>query len=281
MKAKTVNEQSIDVMEVSRGRIDFFLIGKSPLICNAMSEKAKRELLVPSAKKNAAAKAASLKHDVLDEYRSSVYRSRDPEGPTEIVMKATAFKGALMSAALDLPGTSKAQIGRLAYVEGDEVAIYGVPEIMLAVTKSADMKRTPDVRTRAIIPQWCAAVSVIFTKPILKDRDVVNLMAAAGITQGVGDWRVQKGSGNYGQFALVEPSDKEFKKIIGDGGRDQQRAALNDPVPYDSETESLLAWYEVEVKRRGFKAVKGDPEKRSPVTGITSMTIAEFLEPKQ
>jgi hypothetical protein len=160
-----------------------------------------------------------------------------------------------MSAALDLPGTSKTQIGRLAYVENDEVPIYGIPELLMSVTRSAGIDKTPDVRTRAILPRWACFISVQFTKPILKEQAIVNLMAAAGITQGVGDWRVQKGSGNYGQFALTDPSDKAFQEIVKTGGREAQDAAIAEPICYDSETEELLAWFDVEVKRRGFKAV--------------------------
>jgi hypothetical protein len=28
---------------------------------------------------------------------------------------------------------------------------------------------------------------------------------------------------------------------------------LADPVPFDSETDELLSWYDTEVRRRGFK----------------------------
>jgi hypothetical protein len=251
----TAKATEISIMEVQRGRIEFMVRGESPLICNAMSAKARQQLLLPPPKKNAAEKASSLKHNPLDEFRSSMYFARDPNSPTRIVAKATAFKGALMSAALDLPGTSKSQIGRLAYVENDEVPIYGIPELLMSVTRSADMNKTPDVRTRAILPRWACFISVQFTKPILKEQAIVNLMAAAGITQGVGDWRVQKGSGNYGQFALTDPSDKAFQEIVKTGGREAQDAAIAEPICYDSETEELLAWFDVEVKRRGFKAV--------------------------
>lgn len=251
----TKKDTEISVMEVTRGRIEFLVLGNSPLICNAMSAKARQQLLMPPPRKNAAERAASLKHNPLEEFRASMYYARDPNSPTRIVAKATAFKGALMSAALDLPGTSKAQIGRLAYVENDEIPIYGIPELMMSVTRSADMNKTPDVRTRAILPEWAAYVTVQFTKPILKEQAIVNLMAAAGITQGIGDWRVQKGSGNYGQFELTDPSNATFKRIVKDFGKDAQDKAIAEPVCYDSETEELLDWFHEEVKRRGFKEV--------------------------
>lgn len=247
-------EIEISVMQVSRGHVQFKVLGDSPLICNAMSAKVREQLLLPPAKKNAASKAATLKHDPMAEYRRSVYTSRDEESDALIVVKATAFKGAMRSAAIDLPGSNKAQIGRLAYVVGDEVQIFGVPKIMCSVTRSADINKTPDVRTRAIIENWAATIDVEFTEPILKQEAIVNLMAAAGITQGVGDWRVQKGSGNFGRFSLVGADDPAFLDIVNVGGRAAQELALLDPVAYDSETEELLSWFEVEAKRRGFTA---------------------------
>lgn len=44
-------------------------------------------------------------------------------------MLSTSFKGAIRSAALDMPGAKKAQIGRLTYIAGDFVGIYGVPKL--------------------------------------------------------------------------------------------------------------------------------------------------------
>jgi hypothetical protein len=143
----------------------------------------------------------------------------------------------------------------LAYVEGDEIPIYGIPQLLMSVTRSADMNKTPDVRTRAILPKWACRIAIQYTTPLLKEQAIINLLAAAGITQGVGDWRVQKGSGNYGQFSLVSPDDKEFVRIIKEGGKNAQDKAIADPVCYDSETEELLSWFHVETKRRGFKEV--------------------------
>ena len=244
----------VQIMEVDQGVIECCILGQSPLICNAMSQKVTHELLLPAAKKNAAARASNLKHNPQEEFRASMYKDKG-DGPTRVIIPATAFKGALMSAALDIPGSSKAQIGRLAYVASDYVPIYGIPQIMMSVTRCADIKRTPDVRTRAIIPHWACFLTIKYVKPILKDQAIMNLLSAAGITQGIGDWRVQKGSGNYGQFALVGIDDKGFRSVIENGAREAQDEAIENPETYDSETDELFSWFKAEVKRRGFKEV--------------------------
>jgi len=249
--AKTTTE--ISVLEVNFGKMDLYIIGTTPLICNRMSEKALRELLFPKGRKTDSDKASNLKHNPLEEFRSSPYRLPDDDAPTLIAGLSTWFKKSMATAALDMPGAKKTQIGRLTFVEGERVPIYGIPQILCSVTRSADINKTPDVRTRAILPKWCAKVTVSYSQPILREKSVLNLIAAAGMTIGVGDWRGEKGSGNYGSYRLAGPEDKEWKQIVSTGGRAQQIEAMENPVAYDDDTSELLAWFDVEVKRRGFK----------------------------
>ena len=253
MAIKKEDSGEVFIMKVDKGMADFCILGTSPLICNAMSEKVKGELLLPKGKKTAAEKASSLKHEPLVEYRDSPYIDTRDDAPTRILLRSSMFKGAMKTAALDIPGAKKAQIGRLTYVMGDWVSLYGVPQIFCSVTRSADMNRTPDVRTRAILPQWACRISVQYVQPIIKLQSVANLLAAGGITSGIGDWRIEKGSGSFGSYEIVDEDDPRYVAVVNAGGRQFQDEALKDPSAYDDETEKLLAWYTVEVKRRGFK----------------------------
>ena len=243
----------IQIIQVNTGTITVAVVGTTPLILNRLSEKAKRELLLPAPKKTAADKASKLKHDPLEEFRASPVTLRDEAEPTLLAMPATAFKGAMRTAALDLPGAKKSQIGRLTYIGAEYVGIYGVPKVYSTIVRSADMNRTPDVRTRCIVPRWAAVMSITFVKPIMREQAIANLLAAAGITVGVGDFRPEKGAGNYGQFEVVGMDDQRLLEIMKTGGRAAQVEAMADPESYDDETDELLAWFNVEVRRRGFK----------------------------
>lgn len=227
----------------------FQLLGQTPLIFNAMSEKAKHELLFPSKKKNKHEKETTMKHDPLAEFRGSMYRSQDEKSPTLLYMPSTAFKKAMSSAALDIPGVAKTEIGRLCWVVGTTVPIYGVPKLRMDVVRMANMNRTPDVRTRACLDQWCAQITVEFIQPNLTATDITNLLASAGIIRGVGDFRVEKGAGTFGQFELVSADDASVKTIMREG-RKAQLAAYEAPECYDEESTSLFDWYEKEVVRR-------------------------------
>lgn len=242
----------LEILKVNKGRVSFCILGTTPIILNRLSQKAMRELLAPKGRKTAADKARAPKHVPLAEFRSSPYLNRDPKSPTHIEHLASAFKKAMTGAALDLPGASKAQIGRLLWVEGERIGIYGVPKLFMSPVRSADMNKTPDIRTRAIIPEWAARITVSFVQPMLKEHSVANLLASAGITQGIGDWRNEKGSGTYGGFVLVDDKDADFKHRVKVGGYKAQVRAMETPDFYDEETEELYRWCDGTLRERGF-----------------------------
>lgn len=243
--------KGIEIQELDRGTISLAVVGTTPFICNRASEKVMRGLLMPKGKKTAAEKQSSLKHEPLEEFRSSPYTLRDETAPTLLAFLSVAFKRAMMTAALDDPsGAKKSQIGRLVRLEGERVPLYGVPQMFMAVTRSADINRTPDVRTRAILPKWAMLLELTYAKPILQQKSVLNLFAKGGVFSGVGDWRTEKGSGNYGSFRLAGADDPELEEILATGGRAAQIAALNSPAFYDDETEALFTWWQAEYATR-------------------------------
>lgn len=251
---KTKTEETLDFVEVQQGTFDAYLLGRSPLIMNSMSNKVLYELLLPRGRKSTAERAMTLKHDPVREYRDAFYYAREENGQTRVCLPAVVFKKAIMGAAVDIPGARKAQLGRLLHVEGDEVPIFGLPQLFMSVTRSADMKRTPDVRTRPLFPSWCAKISVTYVEPLLTAAVVTKLLAAAGMIQGVGDYRVEKGSGNYGQFEMVSPSHPQVKHLMKNEGREAQIDAIANPVLYDTETESLMSYFRSEIQRRGLES---------------------------
>lgn len=242
--------EHIVVNPVKWSTIRVALVGDSPLIPNRVSEKAKRELLMPKAKKNAAEKASTLKHDPLTEFRGSPYAMGRGEHPTHLAALSAWFKGAMETAALVLPGITKSGVEKLVWVEGERVPLYGLPEVFTRVVRMADVGRTPDVKTRCIVPRWAVEVAVSYITPMLNERSVLNLLVAAGQVAGVGDWRPGKG-GNFGRFSVVNADDPRFLAVVEEGGAAAQRAAVAEPVCYDDETEELISWFAEEVALRG------------------------------
>lgn len=259
MAVKAKNTE-IDVVSIRQGEVTFYILGAAPFYCNRVAEKAKRELLMPKGRMTQAQKATNLKHDPEAEYRNSPYLRRGP-GPTRIMMRSDAFKKAIAQAAIDMPtGVAKAQINRLTYVVGDYVPIWGLPRLSMEIVRSADMARTPDVRTRARIDRWAAVLQLRYCEPMLNADKVTKLLSAAGVICGVGDWRQEKGGGSNGLFDVVAEDDPRLLAVLSEGGIEAQDEALARPVCSDPESEDLLAWYHEELGRRGVQAPEAEDE---------------------
>lgn len=252
---KKKETESLDVVRVTEEAVTFCVLGVSPFVCNAMSAKARQGLLFPPKKKSKSEKESTLKHEPMQEFVRSAYRSQGDDAEARIEFPAAGFKRAMASAALELPGVNKSQIGRLCWVDGHMVPLFGIPQLWMAMVRQAGLSRTPDVRTRAIIPEWAARVTIRYVTPNLNLQAVGNLLASAGVFIGVGDGRPEKGALSFGRFELVSEDDERYQRLLKTGGREAQDAAFENPTFFDTETEELLDWWDAETRRRGFKVV--------------------------
>ena len=250
MKAQKQEQSEIIIEKLTLGTARVWIKGTTPLIYNAMSAKTKQGLVTGEKRKTAAEKSASMRQYPIKEFRDSVY-SRVDAGPTRLVFPSVAFKRGAVEVIRHIPnsGTSMVAMKQLMWVVGDTVDVYGIPLVHMAVVRQAGMTGAPQMRTRAILPEWCCCVTVRFTKPMLTGETVGRLLEAAGLLIGIGDFRQQKGAGNYGQFALAD--EEECRDIIQRGGMAAQDKALAEPVAYDREAAQLLAWHEEERRRLG------------------------------
>lgn len=240
MAVKKAEAGTLQIDALKQGRVTLRMIGTTPLYFNAMSAKAKRTLLIGGGKKTAAEKK-ELKHDPEQEFRDSVYRQ--PSGPTLLGFPAPGVKGAMATAALETPGVTKTSVQRLIFLPQQRINIWGKPFLKMDVVRSADMARTPDVRTRAFLPRWCAEVDIAFVTPTLSVHSVVSLLSNAGVIVGVGDFRQEKGRGSYGTFAVAGDDLGDWSDYWAEvtaEGRAVQEAAMASPEFADEETADLM-----------------------------------------
>ena len=250
MALKKAEAGTLHIDALKQGRITLTLVGQTPFYFNAMSVKAKRSLLLGSGKKTAAEKK-ELKHDPEQEFRDSVYRMTD--GETLLGFPAPGVKGAMATAALETAGVTKSSVQRLIFLPEQKVRIWGKPYLKMDVVRSADMNRTPDIRTRAYLPRWVSQVDIAFTMPTLSQHAIVSLLANAGIIVGIGDFRQEKGRGSFGTFSVTGEDGGEWADYIAEvkqEGRAVQQAALDTPEYADHDTEELMEMlFEERMKR--------------------------------
>lgn len=261
-KKQDTKAQTIEVQRIRTDEITYCILGSSPYLSNAMSEKVRRGLLEPGKKKTTKQKEATLKHNPLEEYRGSIYASKDDDSPTRILMRAAAFKRSMQVAAIYATGINGTDVSRLLRVLGpdplpDFLPLFGIPQLKMDVVRLADGRAglgTPDVRTWAILPEWATRITLRIAVPHLRRAPVTNLLANAGEIAGVGDGRVERGKLSFGTFDIVPENDERFQRIVKIGTLKAQDEALASPTCYDGESERLLDWWAQEIKDRGFEA---------------------------
>jgi hypothetical protein len=269
----TKDEPQIAELEIKvfdRRAITLYLLGTTGLFVNRMSKKA-RETLLMGGKRD----TTDIKHDMPAEFRDSIYRTSD--GPTLLAMPSGAFKGSMETVTVDMPGVTKASVSRLISVPGQNVPIWGVPYLRSDVVRQAGISKTPDIRTRAFVPEWGSVVTIAYIGHVFTFHAVTNLLANAGVTIGVGDKRQEKGAGEHGLWEIVSGDDPRFLEIVATGGRDAQIAAMQAAEPYDDDTRELLDYFNVASRARRAEKQQDSKGKRSKKTNDVEMTVAEFI----
>lgn len=199
-------EVGIELPALSIGLMEVTLIGDSPLIVHAWSQKSKQEMLGKQMKK---AKGAKEAKDPKADFEASMYRL----GDGGYGFPSVAFKAAAVTAATSVAGITKVAARQAFHILGDDVDVKGafdgsVSRVSLAKIHGApqmreDMVRvgmgTADIRYRAEFPTWKAAVLVRYNANVLSEAQILNLLNTAGFAVGVGEWRPEK-DGMNGMF---------------------------------------------------------------------------------
>ena len=249
MAKKPAQTEEIQVQPLRRATIRLRIVGETPLFQNRMANKAKQQLLVGSQRKTKADRV-QIKHNPLEEFRDSAEVLAD--GPTALGIRVTAIKAAMCTAALETAGLTKTSAQRLLFMPGDFAPLYGTPQLRMDVVRSADINKTPDVRTRAFLPRWGAEVEIQYIVPQLSATSVVSLLCNAGVLIGLGDFRQEKGKGAFGSFRVLGEGeqDDEWDDLVASHARAAQEEALREPEYADKDTTDLMEYFAAEVKRR-------------------------------
>ena len=210
-------------------------------------------LLIGSAPKTTAEKR-EIKHNPEEEFRDSVYKKS--HGKTHLYFPPAAIKQAMATAAIETKGVAKTNVQRLIFLPELETEIYGRPYLKIDTVRMANINKTPDMRTRAYLPEWCAEINISFVQPTLSAVDVYTLLQNAGSIVGLGDFRQEKGRGAYGCFTVTgegmpnwEEHKEDWERITQDGMIAQQHALAN-PEYADEMTEELMSYLNEERARR-------------------------------
>lgn len=189
------------------------VVGDSPLIVHAWSQKAKLEMLGKQMKK---AKGAKEAKDPRADFESSLYRLDNGYG-----FPSVGFKSAAVTACTSVAGITKVAARQAFHILGEDVDVAGAFEGTKArhnlvridggdPAMREDMVRvgmgTADIRYRGEFADWSAKLLVRYNANVLSESQILNILNVAGFAVGVGEWRPEK-DGMNGMFHVATETD--------------------------------------------------------------------------
>lgn len=212
--------ETVEIKPIEMNTVEVTLIGDTPLIMHAWSEKAKRMMLEAQQGK-AKGKKKEVKNPV-DDFIQSMYwldgmpntAGKNEEDCEELFTQAiqngarfgfpvTAFKQAAISAAYRMGWTKdKMSLRGVFFIESDfgDMAeiVSDVPEMREDMVKIG--MGTADIRYRGEFKNWRTTFRIKYNvNGQYSLENILNILNAGGMVCGVGEWRPER-DGQFGMF---------------------------------------------------------------------------------
>lgn len=216
MATKKVELVKIEPLKIEYRQIT--IVGDTPLIVHAWSEKAKKEMLEKQQKKTKT--SAKAIRDPFAEFMNACYWiTEKPEEDTEVAFAeairngakfgfpVTAIKQAAQSTLYRLGVIPNQMIMRGAFfIKGvgenqlGEIITHYPPEIREDMVKIGGISKTSDLRYRPCFNDWKMVLDIEYNASSdITWEQIVNGINTAGFMNGIGEWRPEK-DGPYGRF---------------------------------------------------------------------------------
>ena len=210
----TKKTEVIEIRPIEIKKVTVRVVGDTPLIMHAWSEKAKR-MMLEAQMGIAKGKKKEVKNPADDFIRSMYWLTPMPEdGTMESFEEAiangarfgfpvTAFKQAAISAAYRMGwAKDKMSMRGAFFIDSDENGMIEIhsdtPEMREDMVKVG--MGTADIRYRGEFKNWYADLTISYNaNGQYSLENIVNIINAGGYVCGVGEWRPER-DGQYGMF---------------------------------------------------------------------------------
>lgn len=217
MATKKANTEVIEIRPIEIKKVTVRVVGDTPLIMHAWSEKAKR-MMLEAQMGVAKGKKKEAKNPVDDFIRSMYWLTPMPEdGTMESFEEAiangarfgfpvTAFKQAAISAAYRMGwAKDKMSMRGAFFIDSDENGMIEIhsdtPEMREDMVKVG--MGTADIRYRGEFKNWYADFTISYNaNGQYSLENIVNIINAGGYVCGVGEWRPER-DGQNGMFHVA------------------------------------------------------------------------------
>ena len=217
MAIKKAATEVIEIRPIEIKKVTIRIVGDTPLIMHAWSEKAKR-MMLEAQMGVAKGKKKEAKNPVDDFIRSMYWLTPMPEdGTMESFEEAiangarfgfpvTAFKQAAISAAYRMGwAKDKMSMRGAFFIDSDENGMIEIhsdtPEMREDMVKVG--MGTADIRYRGEFRNWYADLTISYNaNGQYSLENIVNIINAGGYVCGVGEWRPER-DGQNGMFHVA------------------------------------------------------------------------------
>ena len=217
MATKKAATEVIEIRPIEIKKVTVRIVGDTPLIMHAWSEKAKR-MMLEAQMGLAKGKKKEAKNPVDDFIRSMYWLTPMPEdGTMESFEEAiangarfgfpvTAFKQAAISAAYRMGwAKDKMSMRGAFFIDSDENGMIEIhsdtPEMREDMVKVG--MGTADIRYRGEFKNWYADLTISYNaNGQYSLENIVNIINAGGYVCGVGEWRPER-DGQNGMFHVA------------------------------------------------------------------------------
>lgn len=212
----TKKMEVIEIKPIEMREVKLTIVGDTPLIMHAWSEKAKKQMLDAQMGKSKG-KQKEKKNPVEDFINSMHWLTEKPTEYTEEAFLAaiqngarfgfpvTSLKQAAISASYRKGWTKdKASLRGVFFIDGefgDFMEIKSDPPVMREDMVKVGMG-TADLRYRGEFRNWSADFTLRYDVNGQYDlAAIINMIAAGGIVCGLGEWRTER-DGRFGMFSV-------------------------------------------------------------------------------
>lgn len=210
-------------------RFSVWLVGDTPLITHAWSEKARREMLQKQVK---ATKPGKEARDPHADFVSSLYEM----GENAYGFPAMGIKNCILSAAHKDKGIARSAVQSALWIDANMVRtrpalagstcdmplirIYGsAPEMREDMVKiGSGLNKTANLAYRAQFTNWAMKITGRYNPTVITAEALAFLIQEAGMSYGVGEWRNEK-KGMFGAFHLADIEEEAaWEEFSQNGG---------------------------------------------------------------
>lgn len=197
----------------------FWLVGDTPLIVHAWSEKAKREMLAKQVKATRAGREA---RDPESDFKSSLYEM----GNGTYGFPVTGIKNCLLAAAHKDKGIARSAVMASLFLGADMVRVRpamagaicdmplvriwsGKPEMREDMVKiGSGLQKVASLAYRGQFTHWAFKIKARFNPEVLTADALAFIIQESGMACGLGEWRNER-KGVFGAFHLASAEEEQ------------------------------------------------------------------------